>query len=112
MIAFATSVPELATSVIATMKKEGDIITGNVIGSCLFNLLCVIGITATVKPMSITEINMVDLGVMLAFTFALLPVMLTRRKVGRIEGALLLLGYVSYCVYLWLERIPKDGIPA
>ena len=62
VIAFATSVPELATSIVASAKREGDIITGNIIGSCLFNMLCVIGITATVRPMEITDIEMVDPG--------------------------------------------------
>ncbi|NNE91855.1 MAG: calcium/sodium antiporter [Verrucomicrobiales bacterium] len=104
VIAFSTSVPELATSVVASMKREGDIITGNVIGSCLFNLLCVIGITATVKPMEVSDIETVDLVVMLGFTLFLLPLMWTRRRVSRWEGSALLIGYIAYCIYLWNER--------
>ena len=74
-------------------------------GSCIFNLLCVIGITAMVRPLDIVHIYKVDLYVMLAFTLLLLPMMLTRHLISRIEGTIVLAGYVGYCVYLWLERI-------
>ncbi|MCB1065151.1 MAG: calcium/sodium antiporter [Verrucomicrobiae bacterium] len=105
LVAFATSVPELATSVVAAMKREGDIIIGNVIGSCIFNILCVMGFTAVITPMAVAEISMVDLAVMGAFTLALLPMMLTRRMIGRLEGALLLLGYFGYMAFLYVDRI-------
>lgn len=105
LIAFATSVPELATSVVAAMKREGDIIIGNVIGSCIFNLLCVMGFTALVKPMSVGEISLVDLSVMVGFTIVAMPMMMSGRKVGRVEGALLLLGYAGYMVYIYLARV-------
>lgn len=110
LVAFATSVPELATSVVAAMKREGDIIIGNVVGSCIFNLLCVMGFTALAKPMVITEISVVDLAVMGAFTVAMLPMMLTRQIIGRIEGAVLLIGYVAYIAFLYFDRIaPATG---
>ncbi|MCB1228806.1 MAG: calcium/sodium antiporter [Verrucomicrobiae bacterium] len=110
LVAFATSVPELATSVVAAMKREGDIIIGNVVGSCIFNLLCVMGFTALAKPMVIAEISVVDLAVMGAFTVAMLPMMLTRQKIGRAEGAILLLGYGAYVVFLYFDRIaPATG---
>lgn len=105
LIAFATSVPELATSIVAAMKKEGDIIIGNVVGSCIFNLLCVMGFTAIAKPMIISEISLVDLGVMIGFTVIAMPMMMTGRRVGRFEGSVLLLGYAGYMVYIYLERI-------
>lgn len=110
LVAFATSVPELATSVVAAMKKEGDIIIGNVVGSCIFNLLCVMGFTAIAMPMEIKEISIVDLAVMGAFTVAMLPMMLTRQRIGRIEGAVLLLGYAAYVTFLYFDRIaPATG---
>ncbi len=105
VIAFSTSVPELATSAVASLKKEGDLITGNIIGSCLFNLLCVIGITATIKPLVIADIARVDLFVMLGFTLVLVPMIVTRRRIDRFEGMILLLGYAGYSWYLWAERI-------
>lgn len=105
LIAFSTSVPELATSVIASLKKEGDIIIGNVIGSCIFNLLCVIGMTAAIKPLVTTQIEMTDLWVMIGLTAALIPMMFTQRNVSRIEGGLLLLFYVGYTAYLFVTRV-------
>lgn len=110
VIAFSTSVPELATSIVASLKKEGDLIVGNIVGSCLFNLLCVIGITAMIKEINIVHVHKEDLYVMLAFTILLVPMMLTRHKISRLEGSILLLGYVSYCVYLWIERIDHQGV--
>ncbi|MDF1816181.1 MAG: calcium/sodium antiporter [Verrucomicrobiales bacterium] len=105
VIAFSTSVPELATSIVASLKREGDLIVGNIVGSCLFNLLCVIGFTAIIKPIDIVHVHREDLFVMLAFTILLVPMMMTRRKISRIEGTILLLGYITYCGYLWFERI-------
>jgi cation:H+ antiporter len=104
VVAFATSVPELATSIVASAKKEGDIITGNIIGSCLFNLLCVIGVTATVKPMTITDIETVDLVVVCGLTVLLIPIMFFGRRITRFEGVLLLACYFGYCGLLW-QRI-------
>ena len=105
LIAFATSVPELATSIVAAMKREGDIIIGNVIGSSIFNLLCVVGITSVAKPMAIQEISTADLIVMGAFTVVLMPMMITRWMIGRIEGGILLAGYAAYVVYLYFDRV-------
>ncbi|MCB1233692.1 MAG: calcium/sodium antiporter [Verrucomicrobiae bacterium] len=104
LIAFATSVPELATSIIAAAKKEGDIIIGNVIGSCVFNLLCVIGFTALGKPVIVSQIDRVDLAVMLGFTVILIPMMFRGRVIDRKEGILLLAGYTAYVAWLYLSR--------
>ncbi len=107
LIAFSTSVPELATSAIAAMKKEGDIIIGNIIGSCIFNILCVVGLTAAIKPIEVTQIALSDLVVMMALTLFLIPVMLTRKRISRFEGAILLFAYVGYIAFLFLsDRIP------
>lgn len=105
LIAFSTSVPELATSIVASLKKEGDIIVGNVIGSCIFNLLCVMGVTAGIKPMKVSQIENSDLIVMVLLTAILIPIMWTRRKVSRLEGGILLACYLGYGVFLWLDRI-------
>ena len=109
VVAFATSVPELATSIIASAKKEGDIITGNIIGSCLFNLLCVIGVSATVKPMAITDIAVTDLVVVCALTLLLVPMMITGRRITRFEGIVLLAVYIGYCGLLW-QRINAGAV--
>lgn len=104
LIAFSTSVPELATSVVASLKKEGDIITGNVIGSCIFNILCVLGATALLKPIEINQIQPFDIWVMVGLTAILLPIMWSRRRISRIEGSVLLIVYAAYCVILWLRQ--------
>lgn len=105
LIAFSTSVPELATSVVASLKKEGDIITGNIIGSCIFNLLCVIGVTAMLGPVATAQIERADLYVMIAMTALLIPVMGRKRCISRGEGALLLTCYAGYTVFLWFDRV-------
>ena len=105
LVAFATSVPELATSVVAAIKREGDIITGNVIGSCIFNLLCVLGITASIKPMAIGEIHMGDLATMLGLTVLLIPIFFFGHTIGRLKGFLLLMAYGGYIAWLYFARI-------
>ncbi len=105
VIAFGTSLPELATSIVATIRRQGDIISGNAIGSCIFNLLLVLGATAMVKRMVITEIEPVDLAVMMGMVVLVVPLMLTRRRLGRFEGGLLLAVYLGYTVYLWFDRV-------
>lgn len=105
LIAFSTSVPELATSVVASLKKEGDIIIGNVIGSCIFNLFCVIGLTALVKPIVSGGIEVIDLYVMVGFTLLLIPVLWKGRQITRWEGGVLLAGYLAYTVYLYVARV-------
>jgi cation:H+ antiporter len=100
IVAFGTSVPELVTSVMAAYRKETDISVGNLIGSNIFNIMTVLGITAIIKPIVITqEVISWDIIWMLAITFAMLPMMLFRRRIGRISGTLLLGAYVTY-IYL------------
>jgi len=98
LFAFGTSLPELATSIVAVRKGEGDIITGNAIGSCIFNILAVIGITAMVKPIAEGEIELLDKMVMLGVTVGIFIFMWSRMRLNRIEGAILLVGYATYCV--------------
>lgn len=104
LIAFLPPLPELATSIVASLKKEGDIITGNIIG-CLFNLLCVIGVTASISPIVTTQIEMADLYVMIGMTALLLPVMASRRRISRWEGGLLVGCYAAYTAFLSFDRV-------
>lgn len=105
VIAFGTSLPELATSIVAVVRRQGDIISGNAIGSCIFNLLLVLGATALVKRMVINDVQPVDLAVMMGMVVLVVPLMWTRKKLARPEGALLLAIYLGYCVYLWFDRV-------
>ncbi|MGJ8657187.1 MAG: calcium/sodium antiporter [Akkermansiaceae bacterium] len=98
LLAFGTSLPELATSIVAARKGQGDIITGNAVGSCIFNILAVIGITAMVKSLSATNINWMDLGVMLGILVIITPMMWSRGRLSKLEGAVLLLFYLSYTI--------------
>ncbi len=101
IVAFGTSLPELATSIVAAMRRQGDIILGNAVGSCIFNLLCVVGLTSSVSPLSRTsELRNWDLGVMLAFTLIVFPFIWRDGLLGRRQGAILLFGYAGYVCYL------------
>jgi len=105
VIAFGTSLPELATSIVAVIRRQGDIISGNAIGSCIFNLLLVLGATALVKRMVISDVQPIDLAVMMGMVVLVVPLMWTRKRLARPEGALLLVIYLGYCVYLWFDRV-------
>lgn len=96
LFALGTSLPELATAVVAALKRQGDIITGNAIGSCIFNLLAVIGITAAVKPVCGKAIAWLDLGVMMGLTIIIVPLMWSSMKLNRKEGVGLVLVALAY----------------
>ncbi len=100
LVAFGTSLPELVTSVVASIRNQGDIITGNAIGSCIFNILAVVGITACIAPISALAISPVDLGIMVALTILIIPFMWSRRRLCRAEGGVLLCIYLAYITYL------------
>jgi cation:H+ antiporter len=100
IVAGGTSLPELATSVVAARKGQSAIAIGNVIGSNVFNILLILGLTATVCPMQITGITLVDLGVMLVSVVLLWGFCFTKYKVERWEGAVLTAGYLVYLVWL------------
>lgn len=104
VVAFGTSLPELATSVVAALRKQGDLIIGNAVGSCVFNILCVVGLTASIAPLARTpELLNADLLVMLGLTVTIFPFMWSRRRLSRVEGGVLLLIYLSYVSYLALR---------
>lgn len=100
VVAVGTSLPELATSVVAAIRKEQDIAIGNVIGSNIFNILAILGIAPLIKPIETAGISYVDMALMI-FTGALLyPFMRTGYKINRLEGAILLIIYIGYTTYL------------
>jgi len=102
LVAFGTSVPELAASIIAALKKEHDIFLGNIIGSNLFNILAILGITSIIHPISIAdEIIQSDVFWVLATSFALLPMGLLGKRLSRFDGSILFLTYLAY-VYILL----------
>jgi cation:H+ antiporter len=97
IVAFGTSVPELVTSGVAAYRKQTDISVGNLIGSNLFNIMAVIGITAMVKPIPVEdEVVNSDVFWMLGIAAVLLPMMLIGKKMGRMKGVMLLTSYLVY----------------
>ena len=101
IVAIGTSIPELMTSVVAAWKKEADIALGNVIGSNIFNILFVMGITSLIKPLNVNpSILFIDMPVMILFSIGLLFFLTTNRKLTRWKGAALLISYAGYIFYL------------
>jgi len=101
IVAVGTSMPELATSVVAAARKQPDIAIGNVVGSCIFNSFGILGLAAIVSPLRAPGVSPLDLGAMLLFTALLVPLLYTGRLLLRLEGALLLGLYGIYLFLLW-----------
>jgi cation:H+ antiporter len=97
LVALGTSLPELATTVMAALRKQADVALGNVIGSNMFNLLAIIGITALIGDVPVNaEFLNFDLWVMLAASLILIPFVFLGRDIGRLWGVLLTSAYVAY----------------
>ena len=107
IVAVGTSLPELVTSAIAVRRGQGDIALGNIVGSNIFNILGIMGITAAVAPIPVPrEVAVFDIWVMLAATAALIAVAVTGWCVKRGEGAMLLTAYVAYLAALLAKASP------
>jgi cation:H+ antiporter len=103
IVAVGTSLPELATSLVAAIKKESDVAIGNVVGSNTFNILGILGVAALVKPIEATGLEWSDLIVMLVVAIALLPLAKSGGRVTRREGVALLVSYVGYTTWLLMR---------
>jgi cation:H+ antiporter len=101
LVAVGTSLPELSISVIAAFRRHADVAVGNILGSNIFNLLGILGVSALLQPLPINaRILQFDQWVMLGTSLLLLLFLYTQRRLGRVEGAVLLLGYV---MYVWVS---------
>ena len=100
VVAGGTSLPELATSVVAARKGQSAIAIGNVIGSNVFNILLILGLTATISPLQIEGVSTIDMAVMLLSVTLVWFFSRTRYTVERWEGALLVIGYLAYLGWL------------
>ncbi|RLV59362.1 sodium:calcium antiporter [Parashewanella curva] len=105
VVAIGTSMPELATSVVAALKGESDIAIGSVVGSNLFNILSVLGITAIIHPISADGLELVDFSTMLGLSLLMLPFAYTGKIISRMEGVVLLIIYLAYTSYLVSEAV-------
>ena len=101
VVAFGTSLPELATSIVAAFRDESDLAIGNAVGSNIFNVFGILGVTALVHPLTTQGIGLIDLGVMTFVAFLLLPLIRSEYRLSRWEGALLLSVYGGYVIYLF-----------
>ncbi len=99
VVAVGTSLPELATTVVASIKRQGDIAIGNVVGSNTFNILGVLGLTAVVHPLESGDIGWLDLGLMTGLAILLGVLLWHRLFLTRVHGAILLIVFVAYTVW-------------
>ena len=100
ILAAGTSLPELATSVVAAHKGSKDLALGNVLGSNIFNICLVLGSTSLLRPIEVTGMTRVDWAVLIGSGAALLLYVPVRHRFGRIEGAVLVLAYMAYLTWL------------
>ena len=115
VVAVGTSLPELATSVVAALRGERDIAVGNVIGSGLFNILSIVGIAALVTPAGLPvapSLVSFDMPVMIVATLACLPIFATGHLIARWEGGLFIAYYAAYVLYLALAASQHDALEA
>jgi len=113
IVAAGTSLPEVATSILAAIRGERDIAVGNVVGSNIFNILAVLGISASVAPGDLAvapSMLAFDIPVMVAVAVACLPILFTGNLIARWEGALFLALYVAYTLYLILHATGHDAL--
>ncbi|MCP4933171.1 MAG: calcium/sodium antiporter [bacterium] len=110
LLALGTSLPELATTLTAAIRGHAALALGNVLGSNLFNLLAVMGVTAMVAPVPVPEIiTSIDLWVMLAATVILLPYVLGGREICRVTGSVFLTAYIAYIYFVFTPRTGAAG---
>lgn len=104
IVAVGTSLPELATSFVAALKGENDIAIGNIVGSNIFNVFCILGIVPVISPLMGQSIRGLDFAVMLGTSGALFLFGMFGKRLNRVQGALLLAAYIAYTVYLVMHH--------
>ena len=100
VVALGTSLPELVTSIVASRKGESDMALGNVIGSNIFNILFILGMTAAIKPVKVDIFSVYDSAVLVGMSIMVFIFAFTRKRLGRLEGSLMLLTYSVYTGYI------------
>lgn len=113
VVALGTSLPELATTVVAALRKRSDVAIGNVIGSNLFNILAIIGITAIIKPLPVADHFIAfDLWILLGISLLLVPFSLFHLSLSKVWGVTFVLGYVIYIAAVIAGSPPAKTAPA
>ncbi|MBD7936319.1 MULTISPECIES: calcium/sodium antiporter [Cytobacillus] len=104
IVAIGTSLPELVTSITAALKKESEIALGNIVGSNIFNILFVLGASATISPLAVNDKVFIDVILMIILTVVLFIFSRTRFKIGKREGLILVFAYIIYLVYIIIRN--------
>ena len=104
VVAIGTSLPELITSIVAARKGHADLAVGNIIGSNIFNILAILGISSLISGITVSEQILIDVGIMLAFSLVLIPIMRSGFIISRKEGIFLIAGYVGYVIFLFYRQ--------
>ena len=103
IVAIGTSLPELVTSIVATRKGDSGLALGNAIGSNIFNILFILGMSATISPLHILSESVIDCGILLISGILLFVFAFTKKSVSRMEGAVCALAYIGYTAYLFIR---------
>ena len=103
IVAVGTSLPELVTSIVAAKKGETELAVGNAVGSCIFNMMFILGISTTLHPIAINFASVCDLVILIAVSVLTLVFALSGKKINRPEGAVMILVYVADVVYAALR---------
>lgn len=105
IVAIGTSLPELVTSITAALKKESEIALGNIIGSNIFNIMFILGASATINPLTLTQNLIFDIVLMISLTFIVLIFSYThQRKINRLEGLILAFVYIAYLIIIIIRN--------
>lgn len=107
IVSLGTSLPELVTSIVASMKKQNEIAIGNIVGSNIFNVLFILGATAVISGVSINPQALFDLVFVVVVTIVVFLFAYTSKKITRLEGLLLILMYIGYFTYILLRDLGK-----
>ena len=100
IVAIGTSLPELVTSIIAAKKGDSGIAMGNVVGSCIFNILFILGMAGVISPMSADSAFFIDTGILIGVAVMIFVAVYTKKKTSRTEGAINILVYAAYTAYI------------
>ncbi|WP_336058181.1 calcium/sodium antiporter [Nitratireductor sp. CH_MIT9313-5] len=102
LVAIGTSLPELATAIVAAIRRHSDVVLGNVIGSSIFNILAILGVTVVIQPIEVSaRFREIDTSVMLGAALLLLALLFATKSIGRLWGAFMLAAYAAYMVLLF-----------
>ena len=100
IVAIGTSLPELVTSIVAAKKGDSGIAMGNVVGSCIFNILFILGMAGVISPMTADAAFFVDTGILIGICLLMLLFAFTKKKTDRVEGGICVLIYIGYTAYI------------